>query len=72
MTGYILEFLFPTGWRRQGRVYWRLSDAVHAADLSVSDDGARGYRVLPVKINPRPVRESMLDDLLPVRGDRHI
>ena len=29
MQAFLLEQLFPTGWRRSGELFWRLSDAEH-------------------------------------------
>ena len=29
MQAFLLEQLFPTGWRRSGDLFWRLSDAEH-------------------------------------------
>ena len=50
MTGFTIELLYPTGWRRHGEIYWRLQDATKAADKAVSKSHARAARVLPLTI----------------------
>jgi hypothetical protein len=56
VQGYLLELLFPTGWRRTGEVYWRFADAEHAARQAMAET-ARGARVLPIRICPDAVLE---------------
>lgn len=55
MSGFILECLFATGWRRTGDLYWRLSDAKREADKRVKGGRARASRVLPVTVQPESV-----------------
>jgi hypothetical protein len=50
MSGFVLERLFPTGWRRTGELYWRYKDAIHEATRSIREDGARSVRILSVRI----------------------
>jgi hypothetical protein len=57
VQGYLLELLFPTGWRRPGTIYWRFTDAESAARQSLSKNAARGARVMPVRILPDAVLE---------------
>ena len=56
MQGFVLELLFPTGWRRPGTIYWRFADAEHAARLALADT-ARAARVIPVRVLPDAVLE---------------
>ncbi len=51
MDAYLLECLFPTGWRRTGEIYWRYADALTAANLAIRDSSARAVRVLPVRVS---------------------
>ena len=67
MQGFILECLYPTGWRRSGELYWRLSDAERELQRAMQEDEARGVRVLAVHINPVAVIEQLADVL--GRGD---
>jgi hypothetical protein len=53
---FILELLFPTGWRRSGELYWRVVDAEFAARRALADT-ARGARVLPVRVSATAVIE---------------
>jgi hypothetical protein len=62
MTGFIVERLFPTGWRRSGEVYWRFNDALAACDRAISEDCARAVRVLPLVVNLQPVWERYEED----------
>lgn len=49
MSGFILECLYATGWKRAGDLYWRLADAKAEANKRVRGN-ARACRVLPVTI----------------------
>lgn len=55
MNAYLLECLFPTGWRRTGEIYWRYSDAVAAANTAMHESAARAVRVLSVHVHPDAV-----------------
>ena len=55
MNAYLLECLFPTGWRRTGQLYWRYCDAVLAADAMIFDNAARAVRILPVLVSEQAV-----------------
>lgn len=57
MTGFVLERLFPTGWRRSSELYWRLSDAERESHRTIRDDNARAVRILSVRVNPDAVAE---------------
>jgi len=59
MLAYLIERLYPGGWRRDGEVHWRLGDAMAAADAAVADDLVRGYRILAAQINPAAVAEHL-------------
>jgi hypothetical protein len=61
MQGFLLERLFPTGWRRSGELYWRLADAERELQRALCDDCARGVRVLSVRVNPEAVLEVLAD-----------
>ncbi|QDS91828.1 hypothetical protein FF011L_05630 [Roseimaritima multifibrata] len=50
MNAYVLEILFPTGWRRSGELHWRYADATEAATVAVYQSAARAARVLPVHV----------------------
>ncbi len=63
MQAFLLERLFPTGWRRSGELYWRLSDAEHESQRTMQEQKVRGVRVLAVRINPDAVIELMADSL---------
>ena len=49
MSGFILECLYATGWKRNGDVFWLLADAKAEANKRVRGH-ARACRVLPVTI----------------------
>lgn len=55
MKAYLLERLFPTGWRRNGELHWRLSDAKAEARRLVDKGNARAIRVLPVNVEGESV-----------------
>ena len=59
MTGFLLELLYPTGWRRSGELYWRLGDCIAAGEEAL-DDGARGYRCLPAVIQAEAASERLM------------
>ena len=50
MQAFLLEHLYPTGWRRTGSLFWRLSDATRESRRVVRDGEARGVRVLAVRV----------------------
>jgi len=57
MQAFILERLFPTGWRRCGELFWRLADAECESRRILDQHEARGVRVLPVRIHSDAVLE---------------
>ena len=57
MQAFLIERLYPTGWRRAGNLYWRLSDAERESHRAIKEQAARGMRVLSVRINPDAVLE---------------
>ena len=61
MQAFLLERLFPTGWRRSGELYWRLSDAERESQRTMRERKVRGVRVLTVRINPDAVIELLAD-----------
>lgn len=63
MQAFLLERLFPTGWRRSGELYWRLSDAERESQRTMQEQKVRGVRVLSVRINPDAVLELLADSL---------
>ena len=63
MQAFLLERLFPTGWRRSGELYWRLSDAEQESQRTMQEQKVRGVRVLSVRINPDAVIELLADSL---------
>lgn len=58
MSGFIVESLYLTGWRRGSQVYWRYQDAIREANTQLAEDESRAVRILPVKITDSPVFES--------------
>jgi hypothetical protein len=56
VQGYLIELLFPTGWRRPGEIYWRFADAEHAARQAVAES-ARAARVIPLRVSENSVLE---------------
>ena len=63
MQAFLLERLYPTGWRRSGELYWRLTDAERESQRAINECTARGVRVLSVRINPDAVIEMLADSL---------
>ena len=63
MQAFLLERLFPTGWRRSRDLYWRLSDAERESQRTMQEQKVRGVRVLSVRINPDAVLELLADSL---------
>lgn len=61
MQGFVLEQLFPTGWRRDGQLYWRYGDADREADRLLRECEARGVRILSVRVNPEAIAERLPD-----------
>ena len=59
MQGFVLEQLFPTGWRRNCQLFWRFRDAEHEADRVLRDCEARGVRILSVRIQADAVFEKL-------------
>jgi hypothetical protein len=60
MQAFLIERLYPTGWRRSGELYWRLSDVDRELNRIIAERGARGVRVLPVRIGSAAVIERVL------------
>ena len=57
MQAFLLERLYPTGWRRSGELYWQLSEAEHESRRTLKDQQARAVRVLTVRVNPEAIME---------------
>jgi len=57
MQAFVLERLYPSGWRRTGELFWRLSDAQLASRQAISDEAVRAVRILSARINPDAVIE---------------
>jgi hypothetical protein len=57
VQAFVLEHLFPTGWRRDGHLFWRFGDAEREADRLLRDGEARGVRILPVRVSSDAVFE---------------
>ena len=57
MSGFVIESLYLTGWRRGSQVYWRYVDAVREAQTQLSEDESRAVRILPIKVADDPVFE---------------
>lgn len=66
MRAFLLERLYPTGWRRCGELFWRLSDAARESERLIRKLDARGVRILSVRIDPDPVLEQLPDQLAEV------
>jgi hypothetical protein len=58
MSGFIIESLYQTGWRRNSQVYWRYSDAIKEAETQLAEDEARAVRILRVTIANKAVYAS--------------
>ncbi len=70
MNAYVLELLYPTGWRRSSELHWRYTDATEAAMAVINDMTVRAARVLPVRVQAievfsveRPVSSDVRPDL---------
>jgi len=61
MHGFLLERLFPTGWRLSGELFWRFSDAERESQRSITEGEVRGVRVLSARINSDAVVELLAD-----------
>ena len=61
MHGFIVEILYPSGWSREGKIYWRRSDAEDYARplIKRKRDSINGYRILPIQISGEAVAESI-------------
>ena len=57
MQAFLLERLYPTGWRRSGELYWHLSEAERESRRTLQEQQVRGVRVLAVRVNPDAVME---------------
>ena len=62
MTGYIVETLVATGWRRSNIVHYRYQDAEHHARDNIADGIARAVRILSFNLNEQPVFQHERDD----------
>jgi hypothetical protein len=63
MQAFLLERLYPTGWRRTGELFWRRSDAEHESTRALHERKVRGVRVLAAHINPVAVIEVLADSM---------
>lgn len=61
MTGYIIEFLIATGWRREGEIYWRLADARRVVRRRMRGS-TLAARILTATIDPDAVEVLDADD----------
>jgi hypothetical protein len=61
MQGYVLEQLHPTGWRRNGELYWRYGDAEREAARVLREHEARGVRILAVRVNSDAIYERLAE-----------
>ena len=61
VQAFLIERLYPTGWRRSGQLFWRFSDAQSESEKEIRNRNARGVRVLSVKINPDAVIEMLAE-----------
>ena len=66
MTAFLLERLYPSGWRRGGELFFRFADANREADRLVRENSVRGVRVLPVRIGANAVAEMYADEGEPI------
>ena len=58
MLAYLIERLYPTGWRRDGQVFWRLADAAAESDRALAAGEVRGTRILAARVCPDALAES--------------
>lgn len=54
MSGFIIESLYPSGWRRSSQVYWRYQDAVREAETQLAEEEASAVRVLAIRVDETP------------------
>ena len=59
MHGFLIERLFPTGWRRDGQLWWRYADALTECERALGQDFIRGVRILAVRIQPEAIHEEL-------------
>ncbi len=57
MQGFLIERLYPTGWRRDGEIWWRFCDATVECDRSLREELILGVRVLAVQVHPQAAME---------------
>ena len=57
MQAFLLERLYPTGWRRSGDLFWQLSEAERESRRTIQEQKVRGVRVLSVRVNPDAILE---------------
>lgn len=50
MNAFLLECLYPTGWRRMSELHWRYADASDAASKLIATKTVRSVRVLAATI----------------------
>ncbi|MEN6405264.1 MAG: hypothetical protein ABFC77_02210 [Thermoguttaceae bacterium] len=58
MQAFLIERLFSTGWRRDGELFWQLSDAISECERSLDAGELRAARIIPVKILTESVFET--------------
>ena len=58
MRAFLIERLFPTGWRRDGELLWRLTDAISECERARDAGELRAARVLPARIFSEAVFET--------------
>jgi hypothetical protein len=61
VQGFILEILFPTGWRRNGQILWRYGDAIRESTRVLAASGVRGIRILTVSVHPEAIHERIAE-----------
>jgi len=61
MAAFLIECLFPSGWRRDGGLFWRLDDVSHEANRILREREARGVRILTVRVNDDAIFERIAE-----------
>ena len=61
MQGYLIERLYPTGWRRDGQIWWRFADAAVECERAIAEDMVRGIRILACRVDPDAVHERLVE-----------
>jgi hypothetical protein len=68
MSGFIIESLYHSGWRRSSQVYWRYQDAIREAESQLAEDEASAVRVLAIRVEETPFFQSERPEASDAKG----